>query len=159
MTTLKILYPDKGTDIDDVKKIALPLHQRLALIRENRNIKCNKEAFEILKQQGGWFGSEMKQRFVSPTEEDVDDRDDSAEEKKREEEYAPPSLSGGVQHIDDKSVVLVDRIQGLRKFEFDSVLSETHDQKEVYSRTASPLISEFINGFNATCLVYGQTGR
>lgn len=142
--------------VDHAKKIALPLHQRLALIRVNRKLKSNKEAFQVLKEQGGWFGAEMRERFIP-----IDDDDsNNSEEKKREEEFAPPSLSGGVQHIDivRNSVVLVDRIQGLRKFEFDSVLNDSHDQKEVYLRTAMPLVTEFINGFNATCLVYGQTG-
>jgi hypothetical protein len=42
------------------QKISLPLHQRLALIRMNRNITSQREAFKVLMHQGGWFGAMLQ---------------------------------------------------------------------------------------------------
>mmetsp|Transcript_24792 Transcript_24792/g.38335 ORF Transcript_24792/g.38335 Transcript_24792/m.38335 type:complete len:98 (+) Transcript_24792:1640-1933(+) len=37
-------------------KVTLPLHQRLALIRLSNNLDTNKDALNVLVQQGDWFG-------------------------------------------------------------------------------------------------------
>jgi len=134
------------------KKAVLPLHQRLALIRMNRKLDSNKEAFEVLKDQGGWFGEEMQDRV--PTD---DDRDQG----EMDERVSPSlSLSGGVQLIDDEndSVILVDRIKGVRGYRFDNVIKESASQESVYEISTIQLVTEFLNGYNATCIVYGQTG-
>ena len=54
-------FKPKGFDVnaDSVKKVSLPLHQRLQLIRMNRNITSQKEAFHVLVNQGGWFGGNV----------------------------------------------------------------------------------------------------
>lgn len=138
------------------KKISLPLHQRLALIRMNRNITSQKEAFRVLMRQGGWFGKEQQVMKYQDEE-----RDDGAKEEKVDECHdGAPTISGGVHLIDPKSnaAILVDRTKGLRRFDFDHVFDETSSQENIYQNTTMPLITEFINGFNATCLVYGQTG-
>jgi len=143
---------DNNMSVVGGKRAVLPLHQRLELIRMNRKLDSNKEAFEVLKNQGGWFGEEMKDRFP------VDDDRDPSEIA----EGSPPalSLSGGVQLIDDKndSVILVDRIKGIRAFHFDNVVKESASQGLVYELSAMHLVTEFMNGYNATCIVYGQTG-
>lgn len=135
------------------KKAVLPLHQRLALIKMNRNLDSNKDAFEVLKNQGGWFGEEMQDRFPM---------DDDRDQGEMAEQVSPPSISltGGVQLIDDKndSVILVDRIKGVRGFRFDNVIKESASQGSVYETSTMQLITEFLNGYNATCIVYGQTG-
>jgi len=146
------------------KKTVLPFHQRLALIKMNHNLQSNKDALEVLKRQGGWFGNHK-----STKQEEDDNRQDSTtkeEEDKEEGERNEKSLSSsssltcGVRLIDDKtnSVILVDRIQGIRGFKFNHVLEETASQARAYETSTMPLITEFINGFNATCIVYGQTG-
>ena len=63
--------------------------------------------------------------------------------------------------IDEKSnfAILVDPTKGLRKFDFDNVFHQYVSQESVYTTTSMPLIAEFINGFNVSCIVYGQTGR
>ncbi len=134
------------------KKIALPLYQRLALIKMNRNLQTKKEAFQVLCQQGDWFGIERR------------DDDDDVEENVTTDDKNGSSGSGlrsGVHLIDSKNnfAVLVDPIKGLRKFEFDNVFHDTYSQEVVYFSTARPLIAEFMNGYNASCIVYGQTGR
>lgn len=152
-------FKPKGFDVnaDSVKKVSLPLHQRLQLIRMNRNITSQKEAFHVLVNQGGWFGGNVDDL------DDVDEKKDDALEKDNgNEPYQDKSqqVTSGVHLIDTKSgvVVIADRTKGLRKFEFDSVFDDKMTQKQVYMTATMPLIVEFINGYNATCLVYGQTG-
>lgn len=128
------------------KRIDLPLHQRLAIIRMNRNITSQKEAFQVLTEQGVWnsgFDSTIKSR----------DNEHSARN-------ATASISGGVHSVDTKKnyAILVDSMKGLRKFEFDHVLPDTCTQAHVYKTTTMPLVADFINGIDVTCVVYGQTG-
>lgn len=135
------------------KKAVLPLHQRLALIRMNRKLDSNEKAFQVLKDQGGWFGEEMQDRFPA---------DDDRDQGEMVERASPSSLflSGGVQLIDDEndSIILVDRIKGVRGFQFDNVIKESASQGSVYERSTIQLVTEFLNGYNATCIAYGQTG-
>lgn len=150
------------------KKAVLPLHQRLALIKMNRKLDSNKDAFKVLKHQGGWFGKEMNDRVPGKTpEEKIADEDrDQGETVERSQQSPHPtqpssvSLTGGVQLIDDanNSVVLVDRIKGLRGFRFDHVMKDSASQRSTYETATMRLVTEFLNGYNATCIVYGQTG-
>ena len=135
------------------KKLTLPLHQRLALIKMNRNLASNKDALQVLREQGDWFGENNGEALK-------DDNNGSDMKKALHSKNQPPALSG-VTYIDCKnnSAVVVDRMKGLREFTFDKVLPEQSSQSYVYETTAMPLVSDFLNGFNATCLVYGQTGR
>ena len=63
-----------------------------------------------------------------------------------------------VQSIDPGtgSVVVVAPDVGLRQFTFDSVLPPTCSQQLAFDTTTRRLVMDFINGFNATALVYGQ---
>jgi hypothetical protein len=47
---------------------------------------------------------------------------------------------------------------GLREFCFNSVMAKSDNQQRVYEKVARGLIMDFINGYNATAIVYGQTG-
>jgi hypothetical protein len=150
------------------QKISLPLHQRLALIRMNRNITSQREAFKVLMHQGGWFGAMLQKSQAGEENNDnklLDyDADENNENNENEANYVSntnsPSISGGVHLIDTVSnaAILVDRTKGLRRFEFDRVFCDKSTQESLYHQTTMPLIAEFINGYNATCLVYGQTG-
>lgn len=157
------------------KKIALPLHQRLELIRTNRNIS-SKDALEVLRDQRGWFGG------LNGGGRDYDSAGEN-EEKKEEAvvwlngtssgpslDSSPgvgaevvtdksPSLRGGIHFVDknDGRVVFVDPTKGLRDFVFDSVNDGT-SQTDLYDVTVLPLVGDVLNGHSATCLVYGQTG-
>lgn len=135
------------------RPVSLPLHQRMALIRMNRKSFSQKEAFKALFQQGEWFGGSQKaeQDSASSVEED---------ENTPKTYNAKPRLSGGVHLIDSNHdyVIMVDKTKGLRKFKFDRVFSDEGSQMEVYNATTMPLLADFINGCNATCLAFGQTG-
>lgn len=161
------------------KLITLPLHQRLALIRMSMKLSSNREALQVLTNQGGWFGgnsqlfqeAEEGEEKVEGKENQVwfwsDSRRVEASEGKenRFEAHATeaetiPRLNGGVHSIDNVNnrVIVVDPTKGLREFPLDNVMKDRSDQSSVYDATAMPLVSDFVNGFNATCLVYGQTG-
>lgn len=136
------------------KNISLPLHQRLALIRMNRNITSHKEAFKVLMSQGGWF------RNGSNIRDEIESRQDDESEGHEQSENVLHSVTGGVHVIDtvNNAVILVDRTKGLRRFEFDYVYCDQSTQEMIYQQTVMPLVADFMNGYNATCLVYGQTG-
>jgi len=134
--------------------IILPLHQRVALIQADRKVS-RLEALKDLYDEGGLFG-ETKLNTATEEEEDDDDdgihRDDAAARR-------GGGLSGGVQWIDtDHSRVFVaDRTKGIREFQFDTV-EDGSSQQRIYYTCAAPLVSNLLNGFNTTCLVYGMTG-
>ncbi len=150
--------PRNTNPYDENEKISLPLYQRLALIQTARNLKTKKEAFKALVEQGEWStGDEVMKNDTDRKEEDRDEED----EEKKVEEQVKPTLRGGVHLIDPKDnfAVLIDPTKGLRKFDFDNVFHEDCSQFSVYEKTTMPLIWEYMNGFNVSCIVYGQTGR
>mmetsp|Transcript_24792 Transcript_24792/g.38334 ORF Transcript_24792/g.38334 Transcript_24792/m.38334 type:complete len:111 (+) Transcript_24792:1897-2229(+) len=56
-------------------------------------------------------------------------------------------------------VVVVDPMKGIREFDFDNVFDDSATQEQVYESSTRRLVCDFINGFNGTCFVYGQTGK
>jgi len=157
------------------KKVTLPLHQRLALIRMNRNLSSNKHALRVLQSQGSWFahGNRDEDTTTSPTQTDtttisspnsencaISNNNDNRQQQPQSSSSAT-LLSENVQFLDTKhnSAIIVDRVKGLREFQFDSVMNDYVTQKHIYECSTMPLVTDFMNGHNATCLVYGQTGR
>jgi hypothetical protein len=69
-------------------------------------------------------------------------------------------MVAGVQNLDPLTgrVVVVAPDVGLREFSFDSVLPGRASQRSTYDTAARRLVMDFLNGFNATAIVYGQTG-
>ena len=47
---------------------------------------------------------------------------------------------------------------GKRSFTFDHVFDERINQNRLYSDVARPMLSSYLDGYNATILAYGQTG-
>lgn len=143
-------FKPKGISLytpSSIRKIDLPLHQRLAIIRMNRNITSQKEAFQILTQQGAWNSGFHNDAIESHNNE-------------YSTRHGSMSITGGVHSVDIQKnyAILVDNMKGLRKFEFDHVLPDTCTQANVYKTTTMPLVADFINGIDVTCIVYGQTG-
>lgn len=135
------------------KQVTLPLHQKLALIKFENNLRTNSDALSILKQEGSWF----KDKWTAEVWEDKDNMEPTNSE--RNESESPP-LSCGIKTIDckNKNVVIVDPTKGLRKFHFNSVLAADCSQTLVYDESTKRHIGDFINGLNASVLVYGVTG-
>jgi kinesin family protein 5 len=118
--------------------------------------------------QGGWFKDRISVSMTNDYDDDCHDENNKEYQEPREESERRKdgnsinyhSITGGVHLIDtvNNAVVLVDRTKGLRRFEFDYVYSDQSTQEQVYQHTVMPLVADFINGYNATCIVYGQTG-
>mmetsp|Transcript_34120 Transcript_34120/g.102048 ORF Transcript_34120/g.102048 Transcript_34120/m.102048 type:complete len:813 (-) Transcript_34120:2163-4601(-) len=154
---------DAGCAIKD--SAVLPLHQRLALIRVSNNLATNREALSILKEQGGWFKDKWNsldtdQSLPGSTDTNSAETKQDRQFQDEEESNTPASLHCGIHEINPgaKRVVIVDRTKGLREFDFDYVFDGNCGQQPVYECSAARLVCDFINGFNATCLVYGMTG-
>jgi hypothetical protein len=73
----------------------------------------------------------------------------------------PSRMVACVQTVDPVTgrVVMVAPEVGLREFSFDSVLHARASQKSVYDASTRRLVMDFLNGFNSTAIVYGQTGK
>lgn len=63
-----------------------------------------------------------------------------------------------VQIVPNEPQIIVGREEANRKtFTYDYVYGPTSTQKEIYEDLAAPLVKQFLDGFNATILAYGQT--
>ena len=156
--------PSDNTDEEDEpnkKAITLPLHQRIQLIKLSKRLTSNKQALNVLKSEGAWFGDEWKRI------EEEEAKNNPGDNKENATPMSPGSKNGSVQQLRDGvhsidamngRVVMVDPTKGLREYEFDNVLREQCSQNAVYESSTRRLVADFVNGFNGTCLVYGQTG-
>jgi hypothetical protein len=61
-----------------------------------------------------------------------------------------------VPHTSQVVIGLPDSSQTQKAFTFDHVFSSETGQEDVYASAVEPLITEFLKGFNATILAYGQ---
>mmetsp|Transcript_57494 Transcript_57494/g.69163 ORF Transcript_57494/g.69163 Transcript_57494/m.69163 type:complete len:649 (+) Transcript_57494:153-2099(+) len=145
------------------KEIFLPLHQRLALIRSSNKTKdsSNSGALKMMKDQGLWFGERWRDFENEKLQNDVDHNEENISVVcEQDQSLGACVMDGGVHtidHIEDR-VILVDERKGLREFRFDTVLKDNCEQRYVYDSTTMMLVTDFINGQNATYLVFGQTG-
>jgi len=52
-----------------------------------------------------------------------------------------------------------DRAGGAKPFSFDGVFGPEAGQESVFDAAVQGLVAQFLAGYNATVLAYGQTGR
>ena len=73
---------------------------------------------------------------------------------------AAEKITASVQSVDPGAgrVVMIAPDVGLREFTFDGVFPQSTSQTNVYDTVARRLVIDFVNGYNATALAYGQTG-
>lgn len=162
-------YADVSMDECDAtekepKSITLPLHQRLTLIKLSHGLKTNRQALQVLKEEGSWF--KKKWDDIDNCEDRENDKENSAENLRNgyktkascQREQAP--LTSDIQSIDPATgrVVIVAPDVGMREFSFDGVLPGNSTQSQAYDRIASGLVTDVLNGCNATGIMYGQTG-
>lgn len=100
---------------------------------------------------------------------DDDDRDDDNHHGAHAQQAAstssqhlaalPASIRTGVLAVrpTTKDLVLCTN-GGVRRFEFDGVLSDTMNQEALYELAARKQVGHFLNGVNACVICYGQTG-
>ncbi len=139
------------------------------MIKISHNLKTNREALKVLTSEGGWF----QQKWT-----ELEDKENVAHKGNQKttskgsaffSKQEVPQIS--VKKQDEKMVASVQRIDpltgrvimiapdvGLREFSFDGVLPLQASQRYMYDSVMRRLVTDFINGFNATAIVYGQTG-
>lgn len=61
-----------------------------------------------------------------------------------------------VPHSSQLVLGLPDSGQTQKSFTFDHVFEQNSEQSQVYESLVVPLLEEFLKGFNATILAYGQ---
>lgn len=63
-----------------------------------------------------------------------------------------------VHLVPDEPQIIIGKDQASQKsFTFDYVYGPNSSQNEIYEELAAPLVNQFLLGFNATILAYGQT--
>jgi hypothetical protein len=63
-----------------------------------------------------------------------------------------------LQIVPDEPQVIIGREESNQKsFTYDYIFGDSSTQLEIYSELALPLVKQFLQGFNATILAYGQT--
>ena len=68
--------------------------------------------------------------------------------------------SGGIQCLKmSQSSIDVSTDEGLHSYSFDRVYGPDSTQLSVFEYTATPLVHDVLNGYNATIFAYGQTGH
>ena len=132
------------------REIVLPLHQRLSLIKQAHGLKTNKQALNILMQEGSWFGKKWDNIRAAQNK----------SPRKIQQKTTSEMLKASVQHLDTTNgkCVLLDSSVGLREFQFNGVLSSESQQDLVYATSAQDCVRKMLNGFNAAIIAYGQTG-
>eukprot|EP00929_Paragymnodinium_shiwhaense_P091576 TRINITY_DN5149_c0_g1_i1.p1 TRINITY_DN5149_c0_g1~~TRINITY_DN5149_c0_g1_i1.p1 ORF type:complete len:722 (-),score=188.85 TRINITY_DN5149_c0_g1_i1:293-2458(-) len=124
--------------------VALPLHQRLALLRQSHPELSTKQAMKIIMAK-----------------QETDNTEDSTGAKEQAAGGARPGLRASVMSMEpgfNGSVLTVSPGCGLRAFDFDAVLDGKSTQREVYETCGLRLVTDLVNGVNGALLVYGQTG-
>ena len=154
------------------RKVVLPLHQRLTLIR-TRDSSCSRsDALRKLWQEEGRAadseaGPWREQAVVPespPGEADEADAADFASTREEESAAAPTmsetSFTASVLNVDEEtgSVLTIAPSVGMRQFAFDSALGEESTQEQAYRALASGIVAEFVNGNDGCIFAYGQTG-
>ena len=138
-------------------KVVLPLYQRLQLIRAQQSgSKKNMgigESLQVLKDSGEWFGDKWAAEDAARAA-----KEGTAEQSLKVEKPHPADQGfARVETVDSSNgeVVMVAPKVGLRRFKFQSVLPSTASQTYVYDTAPRQLIMDFLNGFNASIVVYG----
>lgn len=118
----------------------------------------------MLKDSGEWFGDRFAAEEADAAAADAtagpggggeptDPTHQHPEAKKKAQE-----VYARVESIDTGSgeVVVLTPSIGIRPFKFKSVLAPTASQTFVYEKAPRTLIMDFLNGFNASIVVYGR---
>ena len=131
--------------------VTLPLHQRLQLIKMSKKVKSNSAALKYLKEEGDWFGQKWRNIHLEKGGKGDKTLSQNPQEQTKER------LVASVQSLDSGTgrVVMVAPDVGLREFTFDGVFPPSCSQDFVYDTSAKRLVADFLNGFNASIIVYG----
>jgi len=158
----------------------LPLHQRLRMIKMS-GAKTQREALRTLASEGDWFGQKWAAVQNSANAKGPSERDpnvlvehESCLLKPKDQPLTfiksnsiKDRVVAKVQSADQATgrVIVIAPDVGVREFSFDGVVSSpaaglaasNKQQEHCYSLMAKRLVVDFINGYNSTCIAYGQT--
>lgn len=174
------LVSNAGGGDKEASTVILPLHQKIAMIRQKAKIDesssngiSKKEAFARLMTEMGEKGVGMGVNAGKGAVEDVvvlQGRWDKVVAQggnnaaQATEKPLVHDSDFGVQtgilsvNKSSNSVLTAAAGCGLREFQFDTVMDQTSNQRDVFELNAAPLLFDFINGINVTMLMFGQTG-
>jgi kinesin family protein 5 len=116
--------------------------------------------------EGAWFGGMKEDAGKENNNSSEESMDHStvwtgdASINQASKPSASHDLTASVHSVDPVTgrVVAITPDVGLREFVFESVFPSGVNQGHVYQTVTSGIIVDVLNGFNATILVYGQTG-
>ncbi len=182
----KTAIKDKNDEDDDEGKeveVTLPLYQRLAMIKMSHNLKSNREALRVLTSEGGWFQAKWTELEDKENKKQNNKLNNTSSPSKPPQSPSKnkdslnsfyskqkipeinvkkqgDKIMAAVQNVDPLTgrVVMIAPDVGLREFNYDGVLPLQSSQNYMYDTVMRRLVTDFINGFNATAIVYGQTG-
>jgi len=120
-------------------KMALPLHQRLALLRQAQPELTQKEAL---------------QKALSKATSATDGTGDESTASAAGLVASVLSVTGGPRG----SILTASPGIGIRSWEFDHVFGERSSQFSIYLQSGRRLATDLVNGTNGALIVYGQTG-
>jgi hypothetical protein len=162
------MRPNAGPRDATVSVLSLPLHQRVALLREREPNFSQQEALRFLlsKDTEGICSSAALDASVEDKSIITVDFTDAA--------AAPSKVSPDVDVADigsgfsasvlavspgaSGSVLTVSSGIGLRNWDFDHVFGESTQQAELHHRCGHRLTTSLLNGRSGALVVYGQTG-
>lgn len=148
----KHLVGEAGEEEEASKKeealFCLPLHQRLQLIKIRNKLENSEDALKVLFEEGGW-----RPGLAAAWKKTLWSNKDNKENEDGQVAASVHSVDPGMGQV----VMLVPKI-GMRAFNFDFVLPGRSSQSNVYETVARKMVMDFLNGFNAAIIMYGQTG-
>eukprot|EP00927_Polykrikos_kofoidii_P074444 TRINITY_DN70435_c0_g1_i1.p1 TRINITY_DN70435_c0_g1~~TRINITY_DN70435_c0_g1_i1.p1 ORF type:complete len:675 (-),score=133.93 TRINITY_DN70435_c0_g1_i1:277-2301(-) len=145
------LEPGKGATFATARangpSVALPLHQRVALLRQAQPALSKKEAVQQVTASYRKEQERQQQHHAQPSD---------GEEEPGTSAFTASVLS--VQAGVGGSVLTVSPGCGLRSFGFGHVFDGNAGQAEVYESCGLRLVTDLVNGVNGALILYGQTG-
>lgn len=133
--------------------VALPLHQRIALLRQAHPELSQKEVLQHAIPQAAATLETGEAHGADVEEED-------AGEGKGRGTGAGDGFTAAVQEVvpgAGGTVLAVAPGCGFREFEFGHVFNSEASQRDLYEQCGLRLVSDALNGLNGALIVYGQT--
>ena len=150
------------------RKVCLPLHQRLQMLKKANGNCSTSEAMRLLAIEGGYAATAGRGPWAGAA---VLHKGASEEQGKENEEPAAPKGAVGEEGEGGRyqasvlsfseaegTVLTVAPGVGLKEAQFHAVYGPAQKQGQVYDTSARGLVIDFLNGMNCCMLVYGQTG-
>ncbi|UPR01526.1 kinesin [Chloropicon primus] len=163
-----VVEGDKEQSDASQRKVVIPLHQRLPLIKAKYGMNLsNSEAMKkIMMIQHGKdaVADPWSSAFIQ--EDDVTQKENRTQQSEKTLATTATAVNpdqgptAGIVAVKEKEATVLGVVpgSGLRDFKFDRVFDSGSSQDAVHLNSSRRVVMDFINGFNGTVMVYGQTG-